>query len=134
MKIFEKARKLNAKLSKRTKESKLLLCICSETKQKFCVRLDRKIGEYGWHMAYAFPFHRTMKNENYINAQKEQLHISSDTEEWNGCPFCGGKIMEFCRCGEIFCSNRMGKLTCPTCNHTDIYSASSDFTVQTSSH
>ena len=47
------------------------------------MRLDRKIGDYDWHMAYAFPFHSIMKNENYINVQKEQLHISSDTEEWN---------------------------------------------------
>lgn len=134
MSLIEKARLRFGKPAQRTKESKLLLCICSTTNKKFCVRLDRKIGECGWHMAYAFPFHTSMQHEQYIDSKNEHIHISDDTADWNGCPFCGGKIMEFCRCGSIFCSNRMGVLTCPACGTTDTYSSSSDFTVKTTSH
>lgn len=134
MSIIEKARSKINNPAKRTKESKLLLCICATTKKKFCVRLDRRIGEFAWHMAYAFPYHTTMQNESYVDSQKEHIHISEDLSEWNGCPFCGGKIMEFCQCGSIFCSNKMGVLTCPSCGVTDTYSASSDFNVKTASH
>lgn len=119
--------------SQRTKESKLLMCKCAKTKKDFVIRIDRRIAESDWEMAYAFPFHPTMKDDSSIVQKNEKLNIVRDADDWNGCPFCGEKSTLFCSCGGIFCNHtNSGRLTCPICGKTDYYSPATKFDVKSS--
>lgn len=122
------------KNTQRTKESKLLMGKCSKTGKDFVIRIDRKITEPNWEVAYAFPFHPTMKGDSSISGRNEKLNIVRYAPDWNGCPFCGGKSTLFCRCGSIFCSNSdgIGRFTCPSCGFTDDYAPAKKFDVKSS--
>lgn len=119
--------------TQRTKESKLLMSRCAKTGKDFVIRIDRKITEPNWEMAYAFPFHPTMKGDSSIVGSNERLNIVRDAPDWNGCPFCGEKCTLFCRCGVIFCSHsNSGRFTCPSCGVADNYSPATRFDVKSS--
>lgn len=123
-------------LNQRTKVSKLLLCKCSTINKKFCIRLDRKIDETNWHMAYSFPFHSTMENEDFTSSSKESIVIIDRLPEFSGCPFCKNTAMCFCACGSVFCAkgDGTGIQTCPICGLTDTYKSSSKFDVKSGAH
>ena len=121
----------------RTKVSKLMLCKCGTTQKDFCIRLDRNIDENGWHMAFAFPFHPSMKGEDFASSQKETITILDRTKEFKGCPCCSNTVMNFCSCGGIFCASGdgTGLRTCPVCGKSDQYGYhGNEFSVKSSSY
>lgn len=139
MSLFSEHKREVPKLNKlvRKKTSKIMLCRCSKTHKDFCIRLDRNINESVWHMAYAFPFHPCMRDENFTNSDKETLTIVDRTMDFHGCPYCGNSVMNFCSCGGIFCADGegTGKRTCPVCGESDVYGYhGNDFSVKSSSY
>lgn len=118
---------------RRTKESKLLMAKCASTKKDYVIRIDKKVGENEWHMAYSFPFNETLRGDSSVARKNETLQIGENTDEYNYCPFCEGSYTNLCcYCGTWFCSTRIGRLTCPSCGKTDDYSPTTTFDVKSS--
>ncbi|MGN1412528.1 MAG: TerY-C metal binding domain-containing protein [Oscillospiraceae bacterium] len=115
---------------RKKRKCKILLCKCQEHNLKFCVRLDQYTGEKEWKMAYAFKYNDLMKNEDYIKKSPKINVKIVNSPEYNGCPYCGNKTLNFCNCGGIFCANQTGKAKCPWCHKIDYYDYSSNFNIK----
>ena len=130
---FEMSRK--SSLPPRKKECKLLKCICSTTGKNYVLRLDRLREEKVWHMAYAFPFHDSLRGGSTIASNNEVITFGEDAPSYDGCPYCKAKSIIFCDCGTRFCAKSIGtQVTCPGCKQSFMTYSCSTFNADTFSH
>lgn len=120
----------------RTKYSRLLMAKCSKTNKVFCIRYDRKADEQIWHLAYAFPFSDSMKNEVFTSPTTDSITFGANTPEYKGCLYCGNTPLNFCSCGVPFCADGDGTgwRTCPSCGQSANYSHGTNFKVKSTAY
>lgn len=129
-KIIEFPRK--SYLPPRKKECKLLSCKCSTTGKDYVLRLDRMREEKVWHMAYAFPFHDSLRGDSTVVTSSEVITFGDDAPDYNGCPYCKSKSIIFCNCGTRFCAEKIGtRVTCPGCKQSFITHSCATFNTDT---
>lgn len=109
------------------KKSLVLICKCTQHNKKFCIRLDKYNNASQWNIVVAFPYEEQMASENYEDNSRHFTGKIVTSDEYNGCPYCGSKYTQFCNCGNVFDTPRMGRLTCPWCSTTDNYSPGETF-------
>lgn len=132
-KKFEFSRK--SSLPPRKKECKLLSCKCSVTGKDYVLRVDRMKEEKVWHMAYAFPFHDSLRGDSAIVPSSKVITFGDDAPDYNGCPYCKAKSIIFCDCGARFCTEKIGtRVTCPSCKQSFITRSCDTFNTDIFSH
>ena len=124
MGLFQKQTVTNRQMAK---ESIVLVCKCTQHDKKFCIRLDSYNHSLLWTIMVAFPYETQMASENYEDNSKHFTGKIVNSDKYNGCPYCSSKYTQFCNCGNVFDTPRMGKLTCPWCNTIDNYSPGETF-------
>ncbi len=105
-------------------QAKIVLARCPNVKDKGGNLFGMRIQKYGsdWKRTWAFKIdEEKARHEGY---DTETARVSSDTEEYPGCPYCGTKDFICCACGKCFCDSprkkKKGKqmATCPWCGET----------------
>ena len=85
-----------------TVEAVVLLCKCAEGRKTYGMRAE-KTGRGRWLITWAFPIKEAAaKREEYDKAQIKGDILFS--EEYPGCPYCGGRGVTVCSCGHLNCT------------------------------
>ena len=95
-------------------EAVIVLAKCGETHKTYGMRVE-KIGKDNWLVTWAFPIKETAaKREGYDKTTVKGAIVFSD--EYPGCPYCGGKELTLCSCGHLNCTViKNGVFTCEWC-------------------
>lgn len=95
-------------------EAVVLLAKCGESHKAYGIRAESSMANH-WRLTWAFPVKESSaKREGY---DKTSISGNIDfTNEYPGCPHCGGHQLTVCSCGHIGCTIvRRGKYTCEWC-------------------
>ncbi len=89
-------------MSELNEEAVIVLCKCRKHHKTYGIRAE-KIGYDNWAFTWAFPIKETVaKREGYDNSSvKGSITF---TEEFPGCPYCGGMNWVVCSCGHLNCT------------------------------
>lgn len=108
-------------------EATVLLFKCDRSQSSYGVRVE-KSSDGDWWRTWAFPVDfKQEKNENY--AQQKVVGNFNFTEEFEGCPHCGGYGFMACGgCGKISCwrEDLTNPVTCQWCGVKCEVSTSTD--------
>ena len=97
-------------------EASVVLCKCHQVHKTYGVRFEKRNGI--WVYNWAFPIKETAaKREGYDKCViKGQI---LPTEDYPGCPYCGGMSFVICSCGKLNCNTQRGsQFTCEWCGTT----------------
>lgn len=111
-------------------EAKVLVFMCSKTKQPYGVRTQR-MEDGDWWRTWAFKVNSQIASNEGYDRNQIQGNLYS-TNDYPGCPYCEAK--EFVQCGhcqKISCWHHEIVLTCPWCGFKmdNIVSATEKFSV-----
>jgi len=103
-------------------EAVVVLAKCSETHKTFGIRAEKKAANI-WEFTWAFPIKESSaKREGY-----DHSFVSGNitfSEEYPGCPYCGGRDYTLCSCGHLSCTViRNGLFTCEWCSNKSAITA-----------
>ena len=96
------------------KEAVVLIAKCGESHKSYGIRME-KTGTDRWLTTWAFPIKdSSAKREGYDKIQvKGDISFSDD---YPGCPYCGGHGLTLCPCGHLSCTiMRSNVFTCEWC-------------------
>jgi hypothetical protein len=96
------------------KEAVVLIAKCGESHKSYGIRME-KTGADRWLTTWAFPIKdSSAKREGYDKIQvKGDISFSDD---YPGCPYCGGHGLTLCLCGHLSCTiMRSNVFTCEWC-------------------
>lgn len=96
------------------RDAVIVMAKCAEGKRTYGIRTERR-DRNAWKMTWCFPINEsTARREGY-----DKTTIAgavSFSENYPGCPFCGGKAITVCSCGHIGCTILVdGVYTCGWC-------------------
>ena len=95
-------------------EATVLIAKCGESHKSYGIRME-KTGTDRWLTTWAFPIKdSSAKREGYDKIQvKGDISFSDD---YPGCPYCGGHGLTLCPCGHLSCTiMRSNVFTCEWC-------------------
>ena len=83
-------------------EAIIVLCKCGEHHKTYGIRAEKR-GRDTWMCTWAFPIKESAaKHEGY---DKSSMRGSiAFSEEFPGCPYCGGRNWTVCSCGRLNCT------------------------------
>lgn len=95
-------------------EAVIVLCKCGKHHRTYGIRTEKR-GIDKWAYTWAFPIKENVaKREGY-----DKTSIKGDvifTDEFPGCPYCGGYKLTVCSCGHLNCTVlKKGVFTCEWC-------------------
>lgn len=96
------------------KEAVIVLAKCGENHKTYGMRVE-KHGNDNWLVTWAFPIKESSaKREGYDKTTiRGNIRFSDD---YPGCPFCGGTQLTVCSCGHLGCTIvKNGVVTCEWC-------------------
>lgn len=95
-------------------EAVVLIAKCGESRRTYGMRLE-KTGHDRWLATWAFPIRESSaKREGYDKVQIKGDNSFSD--DYPGCPYCGGYGLTLCACGHLSCTIlRNDIFTCEWC-------------------
>lgn len=83
-------------------EAVIVLCKCGKHHRTYGIRTEKR-GIDKWAYTWAFPIKENVaKREGY-----DKTSIKGDvifTDEFPGCPYCGGYKLTVCSCGHLNCT------------------------------
>ena len=98
-------------------EAVIVLAKCGHSHKTYGMRAE-KVGINHWRINWAFPIKEaSAKREGYDKTTvKGQIKF---TDEYPGCPYCGGHQLTVCSCGHIGCTRtNEGVYRCEWCGTT----------------
>lgn len=98
-------------------EAVIVLAKCGRFHKIYGMRAE-KISRDHWMITWAFPIKESSaKREGYDKTTiKGQIEFS---EEYPGCPYCGGHHLTLCSCGHLGCTiTNNGTYVCEWCGVT----------------
>ncbi|MDO4574119.1 MAG: TerY-C metal binding domain-containing protein [Planctomycetia bacterium] len=102
------------------KEANVIIIHCNEKKIRdhgkiFGARVEKQNGD--WVRTWAFPIQEsTAKKEGYDKTKLTGTF--SCTNDYPGCPYCGGKQFWICSCGALHCwDGKTWFVTCSVCGN-----------------
>lgn len=96
------------------KEAVIVLAKCGQSHKTYGMRAEGR-GRDNWLVTWAFPIKESSaKREGYDKTTiKGNIQF---TDDYPGCPFCGGTELTVCSCGHLGCSIvKNGVYTCEWC-------------------
>lgn len=95
-------------------EAVVVLAKCGKSHKAYDMRVEKMEKDH-WLVTWAFPIKETAaKREGY-----DKTTVKGDIEfsdEYPGCPYCGGKAFTLCSCGHLNCTVvKSGIFTCEWC-------------------
>lgn len=95
-------------------EAVVVLSKCGESHKSYGMRVE-KTGKERWLVTWAFPIkEKAAKREGYDKTTVKGSIVFSD--DYPGCPYCGGKVLTVCSCGHLSCTvMKNGEFTCEWC-------------------
>lgn len=97
------------------REATVLACKCSDKRQTYGMRVERKNGD--WYRTWAFKIDESAaKNEGFDSVKIRGSFAAEDG--YPGCPYCGGTAFFVCTCGKLNCYHGGEKAKCYWCNET----------------
>lgn len=96
------------------KEAVIILSKCGERHKTYGIRAEKK-GKDTWIFNWAFPIKDDVaKREGYDKSSVKGNILFS--EDYPGCPYCGGSSWTLCSCGHLSCTIvKDGVFTCEWC-------------------
>lgn len=96
------------------KEAVIVLAKCAHSHKTYGMRVEKN-GKDNWNVTWAFPIkENSAKREGYDKTTvKGNIRFS---DEYPGCPYCGGTQLTICSCGHLGCTVvNNGIYTCEWC-------------------
>ena len=96
------------------KEAVIVLAKCAHSHKTYGMRVEKN-GKDNWNVTWAFPIKESSaKREGYDKTTvKGNIQFSN---EYPGCPYCGGTELTVCSCGHLGCTVvNNGIYTCEWC-------------------
>ena len=92
----------------------VVLCKCGKHHKTYGIRAEKRESD-SWACTWAFPIKESSaKREGYDKSSIKGNIVF--TEEFPGCPYCGGRNWTVCSCGHLNCTLvTNGIFTCEWC-------------------
>lgn len=95
-------------------EAVIVLCKCGKQHKTYGIRSERVAANF-WSCTWAFPIKESSAKREGYDKSSIRGNISF-TNEFPGCPYCGGRNWTVCSCGHLSCTIvEHGVFTCEWC-------------------